>query len=410
LAGIAYEIFPVGEKHQPKAKNILTSPKHGVILNTDQKSRKRGWAMRKILLICGFFCLVLGLTFGTATAQIPGDANGDSVVDVSDVVYEINYLFIHGPYPLCLDCADANGDCRIDICDVVYLLNYLFIGGVAPEIPQCDWSEPVNLGLPINSPNGEESFRMTPDGRMAVWSSNRYGTHGNNDIWYSFWNSVSGSWSEPQNCGPHVNTMIDDIGPCLSPDGKKLYYVQFYRPGGYGSWDIWVSTWDSIHNEWGVPVNLGPTINTDLAEWSPFISPDGSKLYFSWLGEGMWVSERNGSSWGTPVWLDSTVNSWCDESHPSVTADNRTLYFTRWGGPNHTYYICVSHWTGTGWGPVQGLPPQINDPIGAGWSYITADGRKLYFVSGREGGVGSGDIWVSERIPMGKNKYHGEEK
>jgi len=362
--------------------------------------------MSKIVLGFALFCLVGCLAPAGAVAQMAGDANGDSVVDVADVVYEINYLFIDGPPPVVYECGDPNVDCKINAADVVYLINYLFIGGPDPEIVGCDWSEPVNLGLPINSPNGEESFRMTPDGRMAVFVSNREGSYGNGDIWYCFWDSISGSWSEPQNCGPHVNTMIEDLGPCLSPDGKKLYYVQFYRPGGYGSWDIWVSTWDSVNNEWGVPENLGPTINTDLAEWSPFVSPDGSKLYFSnnW---GIWVSEWNGSGWDTPMLLDTTVNSCSDEKHPSVTADNHTLYFTRFW---YRYCIWVSHWTGTGWGPAELLPLQINDPIGAGWSYITADGRKLYFVSGREGGVGSGDIWVSERIPIGKRKHPNEAK
>ena len=352
------------------------------------------------------FSFILLVSISGAQAQMPGDVNDDSLVDVGDVVYEINYLFKNGPSPVWWECGDPTADCVIDVGDVVYLIDYLYKEGAEPEIVDCGWSEPVNLGLPINSPNGEESFRMTPDGRMSVWSSNRPGSYGNNDIWYSFWDSISGSWGEPLNCGPHVNTMLEDLGPCLSPDGKKLYYVQFERPGGYGSWDIWVSIWDSLHHEWGVPVNLGPTINTDLAEWGPFVSPDGSKLYFSnnW---GIWVSEWNGSDWDTPILLDFTVKSNLDERHPSVTADNKTMYFTRF---LFKYCIWVSHWTGTEWGTAVLLSSQINDSIGAGWSYITADGRKLYFVSGRAGGVGSGDIWVSERIPIGKRKHSPERK
>jgi hypothetical protein len=366
--------------------------------------------MRRLVNSLLLFSLIFLVSISGIQAQMPGDVNEDSLVDVGDVVYEINYLFRHGAYPLCLDCADPNGTCNIEVGDAVYLLNYLFRAGPTPQTPECDWSEPVNLGLPINSTEGEESFRTTPDGKLVVWSSNRPGTYGNHDIWYSFWNSISGSWSEPRNCGPHVNTILEDLGPCLSPDGKKLYCVEFSRPGGYGDWEIWVSTWDSVNSEWDVLENLGPTINATGSEWSPFVSPDGTKLYFSNSWGGIWVSEWNGSSWDTPVLLENTVNASGTEKHASVTADNKTLYFTRWGGPNHTYHMCVSHWTGTGWGIAVLLPPQINDPIGAGWSYITADGRKLYFVSGREGGVGSGDIWVSERIPIGKKKQLGEER
>jgi Tol biopolymer transport system component len=322
------------------------------------------------------------------------------VVNVGDVVYEINYLYKNGLPPVFYECGDPNADCVVDVGDIVYLVNYLFRVGPDPEIVYCYWTEPANLGEPINSPRGEESFRMTPDGRMAVLVSDREGTHGNGDIWYCFWDSISGLWSEPQNCGPNVNTVIEDLGPCISPDGKKLYYVQFARPGGYGGWDIWVSTWDSLHSEWGVPENLGPTINSSGTEWSPFVSPDGSKLYFSnhW---GVWVSHWSGSDWEAPVRLDTTVNNTQMERHATVTADNETIYFTR---NLATYCIWVSNWTGTGWGTAHLLPPQINDSGGAGQSYITPDGSKLYFISARDGGVGSGDVWVSERIILGRQQ------
>jgi hypothetical protein len=64
-----------------------------------------------------------------------GDATGDGVVDASDVVYLLNYLFVNGPEPKPLEAGDANCDGVVDIADVVYLLNYLFVGGPSPT---CD--------------------------------------------------------------------------------------------------------------------------------------------------------------------------------------------------------------------------------------------------------------------------------
>jgi len=65
---------------------------------------------------------------------IRGDANGDKVIDISDVVYLLNYLFIHGPAPVpTLDAGDANCDRVVDASDLVYLLNYLFAHGPAPS-------------------------------------------------------------------------------------------------------------------------------------------------------------------------------------------------------------------------------------------------------------------------------------
>ena len=352
--------------------------------------------MSRTCSVFAFLCMVAYVTGGATVAQVAGDANGDLIVNVGDVVYEVSYLYRNGPPPLLYECGDPTADCIIDVADVVYLVNYLFKEGSDPEMVPCHWSEPVNLGEPINSPAGEESFSMTPEGRMAIWSSSRDGTLGNQDIWYSFWDSASGSWSAPSNCGPSLNTPIDDLEPCLSSDGKTLYYVQFERPGGYGWWDIWVSTWDSVSNEWGVPENAGPAINSSLrSEHGPFVSPDGSALYFN-NSLGIWISEWNGSGWGQAALLDTTVNSTQTEHDPGVTADNQTLYFTRaW----HTYSIFVSYWTGTAWGTPEILPPHINVLEGAaGQSYITPDGSKLYFTSARPGGLGSSDIWFSERI------------
>jgi hypothetical protein len=59
-----------------------------------------------------------------------GDANGDGLVDVSDVFYLINYLFAGGTSPH--GCADVNGIGGIDIADVFYLINYLFASGPPP--------------------------------------------------------------------------------------------------------------------------------------------------------------------------------------------------------------------------------------------------------------------------------------
>jgi outer membrane protein assembly factor BamB len=64
-----------------------------------------------------------------------GDANADGVINSADVVYLINYLYIHGPAPLPLAAGDVNCDGTINVTDVVYLINYLFIGGPPPCEP-----------------------------------------------------------------------------------------------------------------------------------------------------------------------------------------------------------------------------------------------------------------------------------
>jgi hypothetical protein len=61
-----------------------------------------------------------------------GDANGDGSVDVSDIIYLMDYLFALGPPPVPFSSGDPNYDCMVDISDMVYLINYFFVNGPAP--------------------------------------------------------------------------------------------------------------------------------------------------------------------------------------------------------------------------------------------------------------------------------------
>jgi len=68
----------------------------------------------------------------TNTEYIAGDANGDGLIDVGDVVYLINYLYRAGEAPQPLWTADNNCDGLVNLGDLVYLINYLFKAGPPP--------------------------------------------------------------------------------------------------------------------------------------------------------------------------------------------------------------------------------------------------------------------------------------
>ena len=63
---------------------------------------------------------------------LTGDANGDGEIDVADITYLINYLFLATSAPNPLWVGDCNCDGVVDIGDIVYLINYLFLGGAPP--------------------------------------------------------------------------------------------------------------------------------------------------------------------------------------------------------------------------------------------------------------------------------------
>jgi hypothetical protein len=69
---------------------------------------------------------------------IAGDANDDGMVDIDDVVFVLEFIFLEGlpPEPLLAADADCSGDVSID--DVVYLISYIFSGGHAPGDPDGD--------------------------------------------------------------------------------------------------------------------------------------------------------------------------------------------------------------------------------------------------------------------------------
>jgi IPT/TIG domain-containing protein len=66
---------------------------------------------------------------------IRGDANSDGVVDISDAVTILAYLFTGGDKPTCIDAVDADDSGLLDITDAIYLLGFLFMGGPAPPAP-----------------------------------------------------------------------------------------------------------------------------------------------------------------------------------------------------------------------------------------------------------------------------------
>ena len=85
-----------------------------------------------------------------------GDVNNDSLLDISDAVGILDYLFSGGLRLTCLEAADFNNDWVVDITDPVATLNYLFVGGAPPAAPG-----------PIESPCGHDPDAGNPEGDLG---------------------------------------------------------------------------------------------------------------------------------------------------------------------------------------------------------------------------------------------------
>lgn len=99
-----------------------------------------------------------------------------------------------------------------------------------------EWKKPVNLGASINTQYDEISVCVHPNGKTIFFSSNGEKSMGGYDIFKS--DLVNGKWTEPVNLGYPINTMGDEIHFTISTDGKKAFMAAV-RSDGLGRYDIY---------------------------------------------------------------------------------------------------------------------------------------------------------------------------
>ena len=100
-----------------------------------------------------------------------------------------------------------------------------------------EWGPARNIGAPINTKYEEEGVFIHPDNRTMYFSSNREGSIGGYDIFYSEMDD-EGNWGEPVNIGIPINTPEDDVFFIVAGNGR-FAYMSSEREGGVGMQDIW---------------------------------------------------------------------------------------------------------------------------------------------------------------------------
>lgn len=100
------------------------------------------------------------------------------------------------------------------------------------------WSEPRNFGPPINTPYDETTPFLARDGRTLYFSSNRTESIGGLDIFRSIFDPLKHNWSEPVNVGPPLNSPGDEAFFRLSDDGQRAFFASD-RFESYGQRDLY---------------------------------------------------------------------------------------------------------------------------------------------------------------------------
>ncbi len=140
------------------------------------------------------------------------------------------------------------------------------------------WTPVRNIGPPINSAGWESQPSISADGKTLFFVSDRRGGVGGKDLWVSY-RQPEGHWSEPQNLGTPVNTPNDEQAPFIHPDGQTLYFMSNGHPG-MGGFDLYLSR-RQPSGKWAEVQNLGYPINTEGNEGALSISLDGKTAYFA---------------------------------------------------------------------------------------------------------------------------------
>jgi hypothetical protein len=162
------------------------------------------------------------------------------------------------------------------------------------------WGEPVNLGPIVNTSFHDVNPSIAADGLSLFFSdwdgaTPRPGGYGQCDIWMTQRASLSEPWRSPVNLGPQLNGPLVEGAADISYDGTVLFFSG-YLSGA--DWDLWFAR-QNIDATWGPPVNLGPLVNTNsYADICPCISADGRMLYFSSFRSG---GKGNSDIWQVPV-------------------------------------------------------------------------------------------------------------
>ena len=148
--------------------------------------------------------------------------------------------------------------------------------------------------------------------------------------------------------------------------------------------------------------NLGPGFNQGSISDNPAVSFDGNSIVYTetrGMVNVILYSRKEKDRWQTPVEITSTINAGEDCSSCSLNNDGTLLFLYK----NDSYdgNIYTSELVNGNWNPIKKLNRNINTKFYESHASVSADGKKLYFTSNRDGGSGGLDIYVSEKDASG---------
>lgn len=213
------------------------------------------------------------------------------------------------------------------------------------EFDGLQWSTPVHAGDILNSRDYNAVAGFSADG-LQLYLLSHYDASGNSvkTQGISVSRKSSSGWSKPENIFiPYFQNKSAFLSGSLSPDGS----VFVYAAETYGSRveDIYM-TMKGSDGKWSNPKNLGNKVNTQFQELSPWMSMDGTTLYFSSNGRpgcksfDVFLTSR----------LDGTWTNWSDPEsvHIDINSEGRELFFRQYPALGFSMYTSTKNSDGYG--------------------------------------------------------------
>ena len=158
----------------------------------------------------------------------------------------------------------ADGQSMLLLLGNAYYSNNRMTQGVSMSTKNTDgtWSRPKNLDI-ANDYNisDKANYFLSYDMETIIMSVERKDSYGDRDL-YAIFLREDGSWSEPLNLGPVINSAAEEASPFLASDGKTMFFSS-KGFSGYGGYDIYLSRrLDDTWQNWSEPENLGAGFNS----------------------------------------------------------------------------------------------------------------------------------------------------
>ncbi|MCD6565088.1 MAG: PD40 domain-containing protein [Bacteroidales bacterium] len=229
--------------------------------------------------------------------------------------------------------SDYNPVVSGDGTKMVYTQALQFFDGVFfSEKVNGTWSMPMDLTFQLGVDEDLYPCALSWDGTtLYLYKLDNY--VGN--IYISHFSD--GIWSSVEKLNENINDKYWESHACVTKDENTMYFTSNREKGTFfGGLDIYKSVKDSI-GEWGPAVNLGPNINTEYNEETPFITEDGQTLFFSSYGhfntggyDILYSTKLDSGEWSKPLNMGYPINTPDDDLFYAPLGNGDFAYYSQY--------------------------------------------------------------------------------